>query len=236
MCPVCSGPPVWRNQLHTSPGQFSIQSVRLEGVVADETLWERADKPLCEGRMHQRHVMRRGALNVNSDGKALPIRDGHDFRPLAALGLAHAGPSLLGWREAPVDERFVQVQIAFVVESLGEYFQDAPQHARANPLLKPSVARLMGRIAGWQARPRSPCPQDPQDAIEHGTGLLPRPPSTVCAAHRFGQEAINEVPVLVREVARMSRSSEGHPFRGMASVPIELLPSVANGVFEDHSG
>jgi hypothetical protein len=37
LCPVCSGPPVWRNQLHTSPGQFSIQSVRLVGVVADET-------------------------------------------------------------------------------------------------------------------------------------------------------------------------------------------------------
>src|SRR5215211_7828521 len=41
LCPVCSGPPVWRNQLHTSPGQFSIQSVRLVSVVANETFWER---------------------------------------------------------------------------------------------------------------------------------------------------------------------------------------------------
>jgi hypothetical protein len=75
--------------LHSSPGQFSIQSVRLVGVVANETFWERADKPLCEGRMHQRDFMRRGALNVNSDGKALP------------------NASVLGGREASVDERFL---------------------------------------------------------------------------------------------------------------------------------
>jgi len=30
--------PVWRDQLHASPGQFCIQAVRLVGVVADETL------------------------------------------------------------------------------------------------------------------------------------------------------------------------------------------------------
>ena len=65
--------------------------------------------------MHKRHFMRRGALNVNSDGKALPIRDGHDFRPLAALGLAHGSASVLGGREASVDERFLQIQMAFVV-------------------------------------------------------------------------------------------------------------------------
>jgi hypothetical protein len=56
LCAVCSGPPVWRNQLHTSTGQFSIQSVRLVGVVANETFRERTDKPLCEGRMHQRGI------------------------------------------------------------------------------------------------------------------------------------------------------------------------------------
>src|SRR5262249_58838606 len=61
---VCSGPPVWRNQLRASAGQFCIQSVRLVGVVADETRWERPDEPLCQGRTHQRHFMWRGALNV----------------------------------------------------------------------------------------------------------------------------------------------------------------------------
>jgi hypothetical protein len=72
LCPMCSGPPVWRNQLHTSPGQFSVQSVRLVGVVANETLWERTDKPLYEGRIHQRHFMRRGAHPARRSRPASP--------------------------------------------------------------------------------------------------------------------------------------------------------------------
>ena len=106
--------------------------------------------------MHQRHVMRRGALNVNGDGKALPILDGHDFRPLAALGLAHGSASMLGGREASVDERFLQIQIAFVVERLRENFEEAPKQAGADPLLKSPVAGLIRRIAVREVRPRGP--------------------------------------------------------------------------------
>jgi hypothetical protein len=50
-----------------------------------------------------------------------------DLRGLAALRFAHAGPTLLRGREASVDERFVQIQIAFVVQRLRENFEDAPQ-------------------------------------------------------------------------------------------------------------
>jgi len=64
---------------------------------------------------------------VNSDGKDLPIRDGHDFRPLPALGLAHGRASVLGGREASVDERFLQIQMAFVVERVRENFEEAPK-------------------------------------------------------------------------------------------------------------
>jgi len=39
----------------------------------------------------------------------------------------YAGPTLLRGREASVDERFVQIQIAFVVHRLRENFEDAPQ-------------------------------------------------------------------------------------------------------------
>jgi hypothetical protein len=141
---LCPRPPVWRNQLHASARQFCIQSVRFVGVVADETRRELPDEPVRERGLHQSDFMRRGTLDVDSNREPLTIRDGHDLRPLAALRLAHhAGPSLLSWREAPVDERFLQVQMAFVVESLGEHFHDAPQHARAYPLLKPPVAGLI---------------------------------------------------------------------------------------------
>ena len=103
---------------------------------------------------------------------------------------------------------------------------------RADPLLKPPVAGLIRRIAVRQVSPRCPGPQDPQDAIEHGTVLPPRAPSTVFAARRLGQEAPNEVPLLVREVTGMRRSSEGHPSR-MAWAPSAIAPtafSSRNGV------
>ena len=50
--------------------------------------------------------MRRGALHVNVDGKALPSAMAMIFDPFSALGLAHVGASLLGGREAAVDECF----------------------------------------------------------------------------------------------------------------------------------
>ena len=76
--------------------------------------------------------------------------------------------------------------MAFVVECLGEDLKDTLQHTRANPLLKPAVARLIRRIPVWQVGPRSAGPQDPKNAIEHGTVLPPRAPSTVLAARQFG--------------------------------------------------
>jgi hypothetical protein len=51
---------------------------------------------------------------------------------------------LLCGGEAPVDKRFPEIQIAFIEECLGENFEDGPQHARADPLLKPAVAWLIG--------------------------------------------------------------------------------------------
>jgi hypothetical protein len=76
--------------------------------------------------------MRRGALDVDSNREPLTIGDGHDLRPLAPLRLSHASSSLLGWREAAVDKRFLQIQMAFVVECLGEDLKDTLQHTRAN--------------------------------------------------------------------------------------------------------
>jgi hypothetical protein len=75
----------------------------------------------------------------------LPIGDCHDLRPLAAFRLAHARASPLGGREASVDERFLKIQIPLVVERLRENFEDAPQQAGADPVLKSPVAGLASR-------------------------------------------------------------------------------------------
>jgi hypothetical protein len=57
---------------------------------------------------------------------------------------AHAGPSLRGWREAPVDERLLQIQIAFVAKGLRKDFEDSPQQAGADPVLESPVAIQTG--------------------------------------------------------------------------------------------
>jgi len=120
--------------------------------------------------VHQCDFVRRGALDVDGDRAPLTIGDSHDLRPLAAFRFADASASLLGWREAPIDERFLQIQIALVAQCLSEDFEDAPQHADADPLLKPPVAGLIRRIAIRQVGPR--CFGPARIIVSHWT-LLP---------------------------------------------------------------
>lgn len=201
------------DQFHALVCQFRVQSVRLVGVIANETGWKLPDEPIGKCGVYQFDFVRRGALDVNGDRTPLTIGDGHNLRPLAALRLAHASATPLGWREAPVDEGLMQIQTAFVVECLGEDMEDVPQNTPADPLLKPPVAGLIRRIAVRQVGPRGSGPQDPQDAIEYGAVLPPRAASTVFAARELGQEGPNELPLLVREVTGMRRSRQGHPTR-----------------------
>jgi len=65
--------------------EFGIQSVRLVGVIADETRGELADKSLRECGVDQGDFMLRGTLDVDGDRAPLPIGDRHDLRPLAAF-------------------------------------------------------------------------------------------------------------------------------------------------------
>ena len=180
--PLCPGPPVRRNQFHATARQFRVQPVRLVGVVADETRRELADKSLRECGVNQSDFMLRATLDVDGNRAAVPIGDRHDLRPLPAFRLAHARASPLGGREAAIDERFLHIQIALVVKGLGEKLKEGPQHAVADPPLKPPVAGLMRRIAGRQVCPRGTGPQDPEDAVEHLTVLPPRAPSAVFPA------------------------------------------------------
>src|SRR5262245_43003438 len=91
------------------------------------------------------------------------------------------------------------------------------------------MAGLARRITVRQVGPRGAGPQDPEDAIEHKAVLPPGAPSTVFPARQLGQEAPNEVALLIREVTGMARSGVGHPTRmdpWLISVPKLGLPSV----------
>src|SRR4029453_19122377 len=93
---------------------------------------------------------------------------------------------------------------------------------RRGPTAETAGGRFDTTDSGPAGRPTGLQSSGSTGAIEHRTVLPPRAAATVCAAHRFGQKAPNEVPLLVREITGMSRSSEGHSIR-MASVPIGVL-------------
>ncbi len=98
-----------------------------------------------------------------------------------------------------------------MVERLRENFEDGPQQAGADPVLKSSVAGLIRRIAVRQVGPGSRGPQNPEDAVEHGAVLPPGTPSSVWPARQLWHEGPVKVPLLVGEVTRMTRSDVGHP-------------------------
>src|SRR5688572_15400262 len=112
--------------------QFRVQTVRLVGVIANETGWKLPDEPIRKRGVYQLDFLRSGALDVNGDRTPVTIGDGHDLRPLTALRLAHAGATPLGRREAPAVEGFLQIQLASVVECLGEDLEDVRRNTRAD--------------------------------------------------------------------------------------------------------
>ena len=68
------------------------------------------------------------------------------FEPFPRFVLPTLAPPCFAGAKLPSMKVFLQIQIAFVVEGLGEDLENAPQHTRAHPLLKPPVARLIGGI------------------------------------------------------------------------------------------
>ena len=112
------------------------------------------------------------------------------------------------------------------MESLSEDLENAPQHTRAHPLLKPPVARLIGGIPVREIGPWGAGPEDPQDAVEHRTILPPWAPPAVCAARQLGQEGPNQNPLLVGEVTGMRSSRKGHPQNGPLTIWLCSEPKI----------
>jgi len=57
-----------------------------------------------------------------------------------------------------IDEGLSQIDLAAFAQILGERFHNFPEHARLNPLLHPTVDRLVRRVIARQRFPRSSGP------------------------------------------------------------------------------
>ena len=62
------------------------------------------------------------------------------------------------------------------------------------------MTRLVGRIAFGQIGPRSPGAQDPQDAVQHGARVLPRPAPPPAPTLPAWQQRPHHGPLLVRQI------------------------------------
>jgi hypothetical protein len=89
------------DELHALVCQFRVQSVRLIGVIANETGWKLPDEPISKRRVYQFDFMRRGALDVNGDRTPVTIGDGHDLDLLPRFVLPAQAPPRLAGEQLP---------------------------------------------------------------------------------------------------------------------------------------
>jgi hypothetical protein len=81
-----------------------------------------------------------------------------------------------------VDEGFGEINFAAVAEIGGQAFEQAIQSPAALPELKPTVTRLIRRVAGRQIGPGRAGSENPQHAVEDGTRIGPGAPASIRTA------------------------------------------------------
>ena len=99
-----------------------------------------------------------------------------------------------------IDEGLSQIDLAAIAQVLGERFNELPEHARLDPLLHPTVDRLIWRVLARESLPRRPGPQDPEHSVEHATSINARTTLAVFANSWFGDETLDNTPLLVGEL------------------------------------
>jgi hypothetical protein len=112
----------------------------------------------------------------------------------------------------PVDESFRQIQLSATTQVLGKRSKDLLDSTVTDPALKPSVARLVRRIAPRQVRPRRARAKDPEHAIEDISRIAVRTTTPVLVERLFlGEKRLNQSPLLFGEVHIKVRSAFDPP-------------------------
>ncbi len=82
----------------------------------------------------------------------------------------------------------------------GQGMQNGLESSVPTPLLKSSVAGLVGRISVQQVFPGSSRAEYPQDPIEHVAGISPGPSPPIRSALWLRKKRLDELPLFFGEV------------------------------------
>ena len=91
------------------------------------------------------------------------------------------------------------------MQLLRQNTEDALQFAFLYPLLETAMASLVRRIFLGQFAPLRPCPQNPQDSVEHRSRVLPRTAPTI-GASCGSQDWFDELPLGIAEFPSSSHA------------------------------
>jgi hypothetical protein len=112
----------------------------------------------------------------------------------------------------PVDESFSQVQLSSATQVLGKRSKDLLDRAVAHPALKPTMARLIWRVATRNVLPRRASAKHPKHAVEDITRIAVRPTTNTLADRLFLREKrLDQRPLLFGEVHIKVRSEFDPP-------------------------
>jgi hypothetical protein len=90
-------------------------------------------------------------VRTTYERKTIARDDSEDLGALAEFGRTNG--EALSHSRSRIHERFVQVQLASLMQMSGQQARHPDQSALAPPLLKTAVAGLVRRILNWQLRP-----------------------------------------------------------------------------------
>jgi hypothetical protein len=111
-----------------------------------------------------------------------------------------------------VDESFRQVQLSSTTQVLSERPKDLFQRAVTYPTLKPTVTRLVRRVAMREVFPRRASTKYPQHAVQNVPRIAVGPsPNALLGRLFFREKRLNESPLLFGEVHIKVRSNFDPP-------------------------
>jgi hypothetical protein len=105
-----------------------------------------------------------------------------------------------------VDERFLELQAAALLEVSRESAEQAHLRPVFAPLLKASMDCLVRRIPRRQIRPSCPGSQDPEDAVEDVARIAPRAPAAISSTPGFREDGLDDDPLLLGQIHPDRRS------------------------------